>query len=221
MKKLALFDFDKTIISKDTGLAYMIFALKRNLLRFLLAFCVFPFVVVLFGSKYTRFIANSIFLWIATVGLNNQSIYELRADFVFNYLSSERVKVYQQAIEEINFYLVKDVTLVVISGCFESLVKDILAKLNLAQVSVIGSTELRKFGGMVTDFHCFSTNKLTRLKTKYEIESFNHIVGYSDSAADIPMLSICDDKFIINPSKSSLNKINQAFSHKINVLNWQ
>lgn len=221
MKKLALFDFDKTIVNQDTGLAYVVFALRRNPLRLLSALLVFPVALLFFSSRKTRYISNAIFLWIATVGQSNFKINNIRAEFVSCYLSSKRVVVYQQAVEEINTYLNQGATLVIITGCFEQLVMDILVKLDLAQVFVLGSSEFRKFGGMITDFHCFSSNKLKRLKTVYELKSFQKIVGYSDSAADIPMLSICDDKFIINPSKRSLDKIKQAFEHNIVVLNWQ
>ena len=220
MAQLALFDFDKTIISKDTSFDYVAFALKRNPLRVVVACLFVPFAMLLFLSNKSRFIGNSVFLWTATVGLTPQQICTLRNDFLNQYLHSAQVTVYQNAIDEINLHLANNVTVVIITGSFEGLITEILKRIHLSHLPVLCSSEQRKFGGMVSNFHCFSSNKLKRIHSHYDLSSFTHIIGYSDSAADIPMLSVCDQKYIINPSKSSLKKIHNAFNNNIKVLNW-
>lgn len=220
MNTLVLFDFDKTIINKDTGFYFIRFALKRNVLRFLLALILSPFILLLILSNKTRFTGNSIYLWISTVGLSPCKIDKLRNRFIHCYLNSPEVFIYKDALIKINSHADKDHQILIISGASHWMVEQIIALRKFPNVNILGSSEQRFLGGMKSDFHCFGQNKVKALNKFLNINSYTKVIGYSDSSSDIPILSICQDRYIINPTKRSLIRFEKVFKANMSVLNW-
>ena len=72
---------------------------------------------------------------------------------------------------------------------------------------------------MIYKQHCYGYKKVD-LISHIILENPHKIYGYSDSAADIPLLSICTHKHVINPTKNHLKKFNRAFGNNFLVLNW-
>jgi len=92
--------------------------------------------------------------------------------------------------------------------------------IELPELKILGSSEQRFLGGMKSNFHCFEQNKVKALNESLNLNDYNQVIGYSDSASDIPLLSICHSKYIINPNQSSLIKFEKAFKTDMTVLNW-
>lgn len=44
--------------------------------------------------------------------------------------------------------------------------------------------------------------------------------GYTDSAHDIPLLSHCRHRFLVNPSPRTTHKVKKALPDRVTVLNW-
>jgi phosphoserine phosphatase len=44
--------------------------------------------------------------------------------------------------------------------------------------------------------------------------------GYSDSAHDIPLLSHCRHRFLVNASPRTIGKVKAALDDRVTVLNW-
>ncbi len=55
-------------------------------------------------------------------------------------------------------------------------------------------------GGLIYKQHCYGYKKVD-LISDVILENPHKIYGYTDSAADIPLLSICTHKHVINPTK--------------------
>jgi phosphatidylglycerophosphatase C len=220
MNTLALFDFDKTIINKDTGLCFVIYALNKNVIRSMTALLITPVVILLFLSTETRFIGNSIYLWLATACLNNEQIKQLRSRFIKQYMTSADTLIYQSAIDAIRTHLNYNHTVIVISGASQWMLEQAFEQLKIDRVKLIGSDEHAFLSGMVSNYHCFHKNKIKRLNEWLILENNHNIIGYSDSSADIPMLTACNKRYIINPKKRCLKKFKRAFSSDFEVLQW-
>jgi phosphoserine phosphatase len=44
--------------------------------------------------------------------------------------------------------------------------------------------------------------------------------GYTDSAHDIPLLSHCRHRFLVNPSRRTARNVKKALPDRVTVLNW-
>jgi len=220
MSSIALLDFDKTIISHDTGYHFILFSLKKSFLRKGFALLFSPLALILFLSSKTRFIGNSIYLWLATAGLSSRQLRELRAEFVEHYLHFPEVSIYKDALMRIKEHVNQGHKVVIVSGASQWMLDAIVERTELPELIALRSSEVRLLGGMVSSFHCFGQNKLKRLNKVINFQSYSWVVGYSDSSSDIPLLSVCQTKYIVNPNKRSLSNFKRAFNNDIQVLNW-
>jgi phosphatidylglycerophosphatase C len=222
MKKgLALFDFDKTIISHDTGLEFIVYALKRNPIRFTLALIVAPLAFVFFIRNKYRFVGNSIFLWLGTIGLSKRKIIKLRRQFVDSYLQRSDVSIFPAAVDKIRSHQVKDEQVVIVSGASVWMIKKILNRMALDNILVVGSKETFFLKGMIAKEHCFSNNKLPMLKRQVDVSGYDEVFGYTDSFSDAPLLTLCSRKSLINPSLRHYQKFKKAFDSEFDILSWR
>ncbi|MDR7119498.1 HAD-IB family phosphatase [Rheinheimera soli] len=217
---LVLFDFDKTIISRDTGAEYMKFMLARNPLR--LTACLFacPFVLPFLLFDKAKFVGYSVWLWLATIGMPIKKVIKLRNKFITQYLESEKTVVYQQAVETLNAHIQKLDKVVIVSGASEWMVKKVFAQLALPKVEFACSQEARLVGGMVSSFHCYAKNKVKSIHQRLNLVKYQSIIGYSDSSVDIPILALCTHRFIVNPKQSCLKKLIKSFDQSVTVVTW-
>lgn len=217
---LVLFDFDKTIVSKDTGEAFIKYAFKRSPLRSLLALLLFPIALPTLFSSHTKIFGFSLFLWAATVGLSKREMVSLRNEFTNHYMALPAVVIYKDALESITAHRKKADRIVVISGASDWMVKKIFNYIGLKHMEIIGSKETIFAWGMVSKFHCFASKKVCAVNRHLNVRLYSNIVGYSDSATDIPILTLCNERIIVNPNESSLAKFKKRFGHQMAVVNW-
>jgi len=217
---IVLFDFDKTIINKDTGYEFILYSAKKNMLRAILLITLSPIAFFFFMSNKSRFIGNSIFLWLATFGMSQPATKRMQNLFIDSYLKSSDVKIYQNAIKQINYHNKLNHQVIVISGASEWMVNKVLEATNITVFKEIGTQEKRFLFGMVTGTHCYSENKariLDKLTSNIEVD---YIACYSDSSADIPILSLSKNKYLVNPKKRCLIKFKREFGNDFSLLAW-
>lgn len=219
--KLILFDFDKTIISQDTGAAYMYFMLRRNPFRLLCCVFITPITLPFLLAKRTRFIGLSLYLWLTTVGMPVRKVIALREAIIADYLSKGATFVYQNAFKQCWRHADQSDNVVIVSGASAWMVKMVLAKQAFPNVEFVCSEETRFAGGMIIKSHCYAATKVRRIQAKFTLSSYNTIVGYSDSAADIPMLSLCSERVIVNPRPGCLKRFNRRFLQNMTVVQWK
>jgi len=217
---LVLFDFDKTIINRDTGAAYMNFMLRRNLLRFLFCLLSLPIATPFLFHTKTRYIGFSLLLWLATLGISTRKIIRLRKSFIRTFLNDCSTIIFKDAVQKLSLHSSNSDEIVVVSGASEWMVKAIFSQKSLPKVKFACSKETLLFGGLVSKFHCYSHNKVKRIQELFDCERYNLVIGYSDSSTDIPMLKVCSQRYIVNPTPRCLRKFTKSFSRKMVVLNW-
>lgn len=217
---LILFDFDKTIINKDTGAEYMKFMVQRNPIRFVLCFFALPYTLPFLILNKTKFIGFSVLLWLVTCGMSPKKVAKLRKRFINSYLENNATVIYKNAIDKLISHTQNNDTVVIVSGASEWMVKRIIAKLCIPKLEVACSEETRLAGGMVSKFHCYSTNKVERIKMRYNLEEYETIIGYSDSSIDIPLLRLCNQQIIVNPRPYCSTKLTKSFEKSMKIVKW-
>lgn len=172
---LVLFDFDKTIVNRDTGAAYMKFMLCRNPTRLFTCFLFLPLSIPFLIHAKSKYIGFSILLWFATFSMSLRNLTLLRRAFIQKYLSDNSTRIFNDAIEHLQWYASNSDKVVVLSGASEWMVKAIFSHKDLPSVEFFCSKEKWFFGGIVSKFHCYAYNKVKCIRKRYKLaEQLEH-----------------------------------------------
>lgn len=219
-KRVAVFDFDGTIVSKDTAFCFILYLLTASRTRMFLAAVAMPLFLPLFYPISTRSIAISMLLWIGTFGLSETRTDDLFDKFTNSYFSERfKARFFGKALEEIQRRREMGDEILIISGTPERLVKHIASQFIQGDLTVIG-TRYRKFlGGLVYTRYCLGENKISLAKESgLDLDTWHH--GYSDSPSDIPLLSRCKVPCLINPDRKTIRRVNKALPIRCRPLYW-
>ena len=198
----ALFDLDQTLIPWDTQLLFCDFILKRMPLRrlYLLGLIpLLPFYKILGAEGMKRVFLN--YLW----GLDQPTLDELASEFVEQHFPDT---FYPEIIELLEQQKQSGKITILTSASPEIWVKPIAEKLGFDHyfgTSVEITPRIRLFPDLPGGNNK-GANKLRKMRhllpfgfdsTKDKIPNSH---GFSDSHADLPMLSICDQVTMIHPT---------------------
>jgi len=184
-----------------------------------MAFFASPLAIFFYLPIRLRFISHSIFMWIATAGLNEKELDTARKNFLRFYLTLSDFLVYPDALKKIAFHLDAGHSVYIVSGAPTWAIKNISEELGIRRCEIIGSIEKSAMGGQIYEQHCYGHKKVD-LISDLMLQNPKKIYGYTDSAADIPLLSVCTHKHVVNPSRNHLKKFKKAFGNDFQVLNW-
>lgn len=215
---LVLFDFDKTIINKDSGAAFMRFIIFRNPIRLMFCALAAPLAALFLVHEKTKRVGFSIWLWIATFAMHRKKVVHLRNAFIKAFSNDRTTRVLARA--QLAHHFEQGDRIIIVSGASKWIVRKLIAQLALTHTELICSEEKRFAFGMVCTFHCISSNKVLRLTETVATANYNSITGYSDSASDIPMLNICSQRIVINPTKRCLKKFTHVFHNDMKIKKW-
>lgn len=214
-QKVAVFDFDGTIVSKDTGFAFYKWLVLQSKLRTALMIIMFPLLFLLLLSKYTRVCGLSFATVIATFA-ERRELVSLQQAFIEHYFSCASsgagAVVYQDALTQIITHQKNNHAVLILSGCPQWLLQPVVAHLGINNVEVIGSQQQQTQLGLIFTEHCFADNKITMAQQAgHNIAHWGW--GYSDSRADLPFLNLCQQAYLINIT----DRIKADFAKKLTV----
>jgi phosphatidylglycerophosphatase C len=107
--------------------------------------------------------------------------------------------------------------LVVATGSVAPLAERICWQIGIIGVEVVGSTLRRWYGGWVADKHCFGRRKVSMLRA-YGLNQWD--VVYTDSAADLPLLTQGAHRYVVNPTPKDRKKICDRLGADLEVVEW-
>jgi phosphatidylglycerophosphatase C len=215
---IAIFDFDKTVVSMDTGSALISALIRRSLPRTAAAALAMPIAGALFLARRTRSIGISILLWIATVGDSRDDFDRLCTDFGSTFHAENPCgRTFGLVLEALREHARAGHRVVVLSGSFRPLVELIIKRLVDGRVQVIGST-VRAFGrGLIAHQHCVGEAKV-KMALDHGVPDRQWNVGYSDSAADIHVLRRCKRRILVNPSRKTIAAYRRALGAEFEIV---
>jgi phosphatidylglycerophosphatase C len=217
----AVFDFDKTIVSKDTGAAFIASIIHRSWLRVALAGLATPLAFALIARRTTRKWGISVYLWIGTCGLSEDELRAMYARFAEAFFDAPiGGRAFAAALDAIREQDAAGRQLVVMSGSFDWLVRDILSRIAPGQYTIVASTHRRFMWGFVVDELCVGQQKV-QMALSAKVPNGPWDAGYSDSAWDIPMLRNCRTRYVVNPSNRTQDRFKSAFGADFNVVRWR
>lgn len=205
-----LFDFDHTLINKDSVGEFIFFSFRESRARFALLILMNLPLMVLSVSKRTLWWRNKLVYRCATAGLGSAGFDALLQRYFAHFHNGLGGKAYADGIEKLKHHQAQGHDIYVVSGAFGWMVEALCEQLLIDNVTVVGSTN---------DFYCYGANKVVKLDQLGIRQKHQYLVGYSDSKADIPMLRMCHESYVVNPKP----RCQQAFQNAIpeaQVLNW-
>lgn len=185
-KKLALFDFDGTITTKDTFLEFIRFYYGTN--KFLWGFLLASPWLVLFKLKIIpNYKAKEKVLDWFFKGLSIQE-FDAMSDRFCREVVPRLIR--PKALAEIQKHMAEGTTVVVISASAENWVRPwcVANGLNClaTQLVVVDG----KITGRINGFNCYGPEKEKRIRACYQLEYFDEIFAYGDSRGDKEMLAL-------------------------------
>ena len=216
---LVVFDFDHTLFRGDSGTGLMVWMLRSNPLRAIVAMLASPLIAPLFLWPSTRRIPISIYLWIATIGVGDGGIPAARiADYVGRNAVDLRARLHPAALAALHAHRAGGDAVVIATGAPAPLVHAILALATDIALPVIGSTSAPCWGGRMTARHCHAENKLSMLREAgFEAPI---VRAYSDSTADLPLLRAAREPVVVNPRPRRVPIFRDALGVRVPVLEW-
>jgi phosphatidylglycerophosphatase C len=192
MKKkiIALFDFDGTITEKDTMIEFIIFSF--GYFKFVSGLILLsPVLMVYKLSLISNFKAKQILLSYFFKGMHIIKFNQLAED----YCSSKIEKIIKnKAMKRIMWHKKNGHLIVVVTASILNWIKPWCDK---NQIEII-ATELEVKNSIITGLlstkNCYGKEKVSRIKQKFELSSFNTIYAYGDSKGDKEMLDIASNK---------------------------
>ncbi len=190
-RKIAFFDFDGTITSRDTLLEFIRFA--KGDLAFIAGFLLYsPFIVAFKLGIIT----------------NQQAKEKVLAHFFsdttideFNQLCREFARkaipglVRQKAMSEIAKLKAEGAEIVVVSASAENWVGEWSRSQDLGYLATRMECRDGKLSGKIVGRNCYGDEKVQRIRSAYDLGSFDKIYCYGDSAGDYEMLALAHIKF--------------------------
>jgi phosphatidylglycerophosphatase C len=192
-REVVIFDFDGTLVGRDSVLDFCFrYALARPW-RLLLVALVAP-VAGCAGLRSTRR-AASVLLWALTCGTSTPRFVRALRRYGARILPRF---VHPRLLQELRSHLEQGAHVVLATGSLPTLVRAFLRAHGLPALPVAGSRLVRRRGGLVVVTHCVGKTKLRELERRFGIRSWSRV--YTDSWADAPLMSQARDVTLVAPS---------------------
>ncbi len=198
MQTLAVFDFDKTLYTKNTLIEFTIFTLgfpqfAVKLIRFL------PFYLLFKIKLIDDNVCKRVFL---TTFYKHKSIGTIlsKAD----QYSKEKIKNSLDPfhLERIYHHLNQGHVIVILSATFRFILQSWCKTNGIDLIATDVQVMNECLTGRLEGKNCYGKAKVAALKEKYNIEDY-YIFGYGDSKSDLPFLALADEAYfkrrIISP----------------------
>lgn len=190
-KRIAFFDFDGTITTRDTLLE--IIKYQKGTARF-----------------YLGFILNAPFLLLFKLGIiSNQSAKERMLTHFFGKMSlpvfQEKCDAFAQeviptlvrpkAMAEIEKLKSLNAEIVIVSASAENWISEWCKKNNLQLAGTRLETNGVRLTGKIAGINCHGEEKVRRIKERYDLSQYQEIYCYGDTNGDKPMLGLATIQF--------------------------
>lgn len=212
---IVVFDLDGTLLSTDSTKTWLVKQLKSHPLRFIAAVFISPIALPLMKFKKYKSKGASLFLWIATFGLNKNQLEERFTSFSIELKKNAAPEIYwfKEGVTTLESHVKANRKIIIATAAPELLASALLQSINV-DATVIGTPLQKRAGGWIGGVHCRHEEKLRRLE-RIGISS-QWLATYTDDITeDYPILINSKNPYLINSS----NKQKEA-SHNLKNLHY-
>ncbi len=190
-KKIAFFDFDGTITTKDT-LAENVRFLKGRVPVYIGFLLLFPWIIAYKLGLYPNDLAKQKVLRYFLSGME-QSIFQAKADEFAETKLPALIR--PKALEEIERLKKEGFEIVIVSGSAESWVSLWTAKLGLHLIATRLEVINGKMTGNIEGENCYGQQKVVCIRKEFDLGKYDEVYAYGDTSGDKPMLALATKSF--------------------------
>jgi phosphatidylglycerophosphatase C len=191
MSIIAFFDFDGTITTKDSFGDFIQYAVGKSAYYFGLLLKS-PILIAYKLKLIPNYIAKEKLFMHFFKGWETRTFQKLADKYSIEHIDKiTRPK----AIERIKWHKQQKHKVVIVSASLESWLKEWCINYDLDLIATQLETQDGKITGKFATKNCYSTEKVNRIKEKYNIKNYSKIYAYGDSAGDKEMLNLANEKF--------------------------
>lgn len=202
----AVFDFDGTLVSRDSFIDFALRYCAARPLRLLALAAVLP-LAALMGLR-SRQATASVLLWAMTVGTSARRFLQALSKY-----SKQVLPRYAHAsvFAELSRQASAGSRVVIATGTLPVLVRGLLEARGLPRLPVAGSRLRGRWGGLLVETHCTGRVKLGQLERRFGVASWSAV--YTDSFADAPLMSRASDITLVSPNRRTLRRTSGLLAH--------
>jgi phosphatidylglycerophosphatase C len=216
---VVVFDFDLTLTRWDTAERFFRWLLARDGWRVAMVLLALPVLGPLMLIRRTRKWPVRFAVWVATLGRSLDDLPRLAEEHIRALPAGHESVFLPAAIERLQAHVAQGHRVVIATGCLEPLARALLAHAGLAHIPLAAST-LRPFlGGLARARHCFGANKIPMLAAHGFAPPW--AAAYTDHHADLPVLELSAERYLVSPEPQCLARINQALPAGVTILTWR
>lgn len=188
---IALFDFDGTITQCDTFTPFVKAVIPRNRMRLGQIFLA-PLII---GHRYGLVSSSYVRQKVVQVGFKGLSVSTL-AELGRQHADSFIPKVLRpQAIERLKWHKARGDRILIVSASLAAYLGPWCEKMGFELCGVNLEEREGLLTGHYLDGDCTGRKKVERIRALINLDEFEHIYAYGDTAEDIEMLDLADSKF--------------------------
>lgn len=189
--KIAFFDFDGTITTKDTLFDFIKFAVGKK--RFLIG--MFRLIPILFGYKLKlipNYKAKERMLSLFFQGMTKYDFIE-----VANKYALEKIDliIHPKALETLNWHKEQNHKIVIVSASIDCWIRPWCERNDFELLSTKLEFKDNILTGKFLTKNCYGIEKVNRIKEMYNLNNFEYIYVYGDSEGDKQMLELGNESF--------------------------
>lgn len=191
MRKLALFDFDGTLTTKDTFIEFIKF--YRGKLSFYLGFMLLSPLLVLYKLKVIpNWRAKEYVLTYFFKGEPLDKFNEKGKAFAEGLIPG---MIRKQAMDKLNGHIERDDYVVIVSASAVNWVKPWSDKQGVEIIATNLDVKDNSITGKILGRNCYGPEKVARIYKQIDIEDYTEIHVYGDSRGDREMLDLATHAF--------------------------
>lgn len=190
-QRIAFFDFDGTITTKDTLLEFIKF--YKGTARFYWGFLIYsPFLVAYKLKIIPNYVAKQKVLQHFFKGESVENFLKQCNAFAEQVLPK---LIRPKALEEIRRLKEVNAVIVVVSASAENWITKWAANNGLQLIGTRLTTDGKVITGSIDGANCYGDEKVCRIKQEYNLSAYDEICCYGDSAGDKQMLQLAHFAF--------------------------
>lgn len=203
-RRTAVFDLDGTLVRGDSFALFTRALLVRQRWRAGIALAGAVVLVPMVTLARTRRYGLRALVWLATVGTTEARFTALAEEFA----ATRADQPIPAALDRLRRHLAAGDRVLVATACADPLATAICARLGLSGVEVVAAALRPGRTGMRPYLGCRGAQKVDRLRQVGVREPIDHV--YTDSAVDLPLLTVATHRVLVEPTERDLDRIRRA-----------
>lgn len=209
---VAVFDLDDTLVRGDSFGQFTRRLLFRQRWRAAVALMLVPLLAPMLFLSPTRRIASTAFLWLASAGLSEAQFTALAEQFAATHVQ-KRITV---AFDRLQQHLADSDRVIIVTACADPLATAICTELGRSQVEVVAARLRAGRTGRWPVLGCQGPQKVQRLRAAGVALPVDY--AYTDSLSDLPLPRATKHRYLIEPSRQHLTRLQAALPDAVTVL---